>query len=383
MIERSMQWYEEFACTGGNCPYNCCRSEWRIPILEEEYQGFQGIEGDIREEVLGSIEGEPGKRVWKRQDGHCAMLTEDGWCRLVQHCGAEKLNSVCREFPRTVNDWGDIRERHVEIACPVVAQRLLTDAEFVIGETESEEAGESKLAYTILTYPRDFLIDLMGTCPGEYLYGKAFLLYTLRDMLCREIVGGSLSAAKTEMITDSLRSEEMIEQVFLQDAELCQNASRRLTAAINVLSIEDTIGFDRASDPAFPDARGWEYLKGLLKDRERLSEELSAWTEEIGKTYPCLMENYLSYIIFLDFIQADLKRFGERLLTRAFEYSLFLLLALAQDRVYGAITAERFAVLISWADRMVVHNQHLPGFLKGILEKTGASDGAGILKILL
>lgn len=388
MIKTTTNWYDDFSCIGGACTYNCCGSAWKIPVTEEEYARLQKLEHPFRDTILDNIEGEPGNRTYKRCDGHCALLTKEGWCSMVQQCGMDVQTAVCRDFPRSVAVHGDVSEYSTEIACPVLAERMLSGDALLINEQELPDpsgrrsAGPSQ-AYRILKPSRDFLLGLMQITPGEYTYGKVYLIYTLLFRLKEQFARGTVTEEQAEGITDGLRSEALIEAALMQDASIRENTKRRVLAAVNALTIEDALGFSRAGDRLFSDEGPWGDLAELKEDRDRLEKELIPFLSEIEKTYPLMQEAFLTYAVFLDWIQEERERFGERLICRAFEYTMFILLALAEKRSTGSLSRERFAKIISWTDRMVIHNFHLPRIIMHTLEESKAADGAGILTILI
>ena len=381
-MKRTTSWYDDFSCIGGACTYNCCKSAWKIPVTEEEYARFRKMDHPFRDTILENIEGEPGNRTYRRIDGHCALLTDEGWCSMVQHCGFDVQTAVCRDFPRSKVVYGDVEEYSAEIACPVAAVWMLEGKPFSVQEDGKGETGREKEgAYDLLLPSRSFLLDLMQVCPGEYAYGKIYLIYTLLFRLRSAIADKSLNIEKAVALTDALRSEELIEATLMQDEGLRNNRARRTMAALNALTVEDTLKFSRAGDRLYPDDRPWEYLAGLREDRQRLEEELMRFLSETEAEYPMMTDGFISYSLFLDWIQADIDKFGERMLSRAFEYTMFMLLGMTEKEIYGTLTKERFAKIISWTDRTVIHNFHLPRIIMRTLDASGAADGTGILTI--
>ncbi len=383
-MKRTTNWYDDFSCIGGDCTYNCCKSAWKIPITEEEYDRFLKLDHPFRDTILANIEGEPGKRTYKRCDGHCALLTEEGWCSMVQNCGFDIQTAVCRDFPRSKVTYGALEEYSAEIACPVVAEWMLDGEPLgVRGEDVATEKPQANRAYELLKASRAFLLDLMQICDGEYAYGKVYLIYTLLFRLREALAQGKLSAEQAETLTEALRSEELIEATFLQGENLRTNMDRRVMAAVNALTVAETLKFSGAGDLLYTDDRPWEYLRSLREDREQLGAALAAFLPATEAAYPRMTVNFLSYALFLDWIQSDLDQFGERMICRAFEYTMFLLLGMAEQEINGKLSKERFAGIISWTDRMVIHNFHLPRIIMHTLEQSGQADGAGILTVFI
>ncbi len=376
--------YDAFSCIGGACPYNCCRSDWKKDVTEEEYAVFLALEHPYRDTILASIEGEAGKRHFKMCDGHCGLLTADGWCGLVQHFGDEILPFVCQTFPRSVARFGDITEYGVEIACPPVAEYLFADRPIAIRKT-GEEDGAINIPerYRLLGSVRDRLIELFHRESPHYSYGKLFILYTILYRLRGLITENRLSAETTAALNTLISSEELVSGAFAQDETLRADRKRRCLAARNVQVIQETIGFARSHEKVLPDDAPWRFLAEICADGNRLEQELRDHLTAFETEYPHFTENYFIHALFQDWIDPDPQSFGERMVVRAFEYSLILMLGMAEKKVRGELPVAKYALLISWVERMIIHNNAVPGIVMRALEHAGISDAAAVFAILI
>jgi lysine-N-methylase len=94
-------------------------------IDEESQQRYSQAEGDFGERLKASINF--GEGCFKQHDTRCAMLNDNGLCDLHSTLGEEQLCYTCKMFPRHVEEFQDIREYSLSLACPEAARMVLAD----------------------------------------------------------------------------------------------------------------------------------------------------------------------------------------------------------------------------------------------------------------
>lgn len=120
-----LETYFSFACLAGTCPSTCCAG-WSIQVDERDYHRFCQLAGqELREDILGHIEKRGGMYFFQnRQDGSCAMLDEDGLCRIQRNSSQETLCNTCRKYPRLFSERQGIYYFSMAASCPVIAGAL-------------------------------------------------------------------------------------------------------------------------------------------------------------------------------------------------------------------------------------------------------------------
>lgn len=113
-------YYDKFACIGGKCIHNCCRGGWEIEIDDASMERFSKIGGEFGDRVRASINDE---HVFIHKDGHCPLLTSDGWCEMAQR--GEQLCIICDEYPRFTEYFGEYAERGISLSCEAAAKIIL------------------------------------------------------------------------------------------------------------------------------------------------------------------------------------------------------------------------------------------------------------------
>lgn len=102
-----LAYFDEFQCTGPECPDSCCKGDWHIWLSKREYLNYKKM--DMPPELRKIAD-----RCFKRNKNgdeytyaeiihageNCPFLTEEGWCGLQKKLGEKALGYVCRTFPR-------------------------------------------------------------------------------------------------------------------------------------------------------------------------------------------------------------------------------------------------------------------------------------------
>lgn len=142
MRYRKPVYYDQFSCAAGSCPDTCCAG-WQIAIDEESLETYHHMKGDFARQLKNSIDWMD--ECFYQEQGRCAMLNEANLCEIYRNAGEEYLCDTCREYPRHVEEFEEVRELSLSLSCPVAA-RMLFDHEsifpLVIWETEETDEFE-------------------------------------------------------------------------------------------------------------------------------------------------------------------------------------------------------------------------------------------------
>lgn len=126
----SLETYNDFVCTGSECPFTCCQ-DWKITIDEETDRFYQSVEGEMGNRLRNCIRHDD-KDAWfvlREVDDKCPFLNEKGLCDIYINLGEELLSNTCTYYPRYMYYEGDICFAGVSISCPEAARFFLTHKE--------------------------------------------------------------------------------------------------------------------------------------------------------------------------------------------------------------------------------------------------------------
>ena len=164
MTERKCGIFDRFRCIAGDCPDSCCK-EWEVQVDKasaETYLALDGTLGDLLRSVLRPEEEGYAMTI---QEGRCPMWRQDGLCRIQAELGEAALCHTCREFPRLLHDYGDFRERTLELSCPEAARLLLTEPYLPMQEENVRAEGKTEYdreAMEVLLATRQRMLELLA-----------------------------------------------------------------------------------------------------------------------------------------------------------------------------------------------------------------------------
>lgn len=119
---------KNFVCAAGACPDTCCQG-WQVIIDPQTLEYYQHLDGELGEAVRAAIVPEKEPYFGFSENGYCALLSENGLCKLQFTFGEEAQCKVCRTYPRFVRQYGSLREEGVSLSCPEALRLLLEKSE--------------------------------------------------------------------------------------------------------------------------------------------------------------------------------------------------------------------------------------------------------------
>lgn len=147
-------YYEKFSCIGGECRNNCCKGGWDIEVDDDALERFSRIKGSFGERVRNAVNEE---NCFKHINGHCPLLSDDGWCEMVRH--GEDLCIICDEYPRFTEYWEDYCERGISVSCEAAADIILNNNSKMRLAGKSEMCGEP--IFTLIYKARSRVFEIL------------------------------------------------------------------------------------------------------------------------------------------------------------------------------------------------------------------------------
>ena len=170
MLIRRQDDFDNFKCIAGDCEKSCCAG-WQICVDEESMERYGELckgsvsrdagvsrqqEDELAEILNIAIDWEE-ESFRADEDGRCCMLRPDGLCALQADYGEDALCWTCRLFPRHEEDFYDVREWTLSLACPSAVDMLFEKAVY-FSWSESEIPGSDDEAdyedYDYMLYDR-------------------------------------------------------------------------------------------------------------------------------------------------------------------------------------------------------------------------------------
>ncbi len=135
MIYRKQTGFDAFRCIAGQCPQSCCEG-WQIVIDPESLEKYRNHTGQFADRLQSGIDYR--ESAFRQHSMRCSMLSSSGLCDLQSALGESYLCETCRQYPRHLEDFPDLREYSLSLSCPEVV-RMMTAEDFHFDVTESED----------------------------------------------------------------------------------------------------------------------------------------------------------------------------------------------------------------------------------------------------
>lgn len=355
-----MGWFSDFECPGGDCGLTCCSKEWDITLTDDEISHYQNMDSPFKDTILNAIDMD--KKKFKCDSNTCNMLNKDGYCDIVLNCGAEHLSVVCETFPRASKEFGDITEVWVEIVCPVVARFLLDNhvIDFYIEDSDMDCVIDPKISfvYDTLCIARTNLVEIMQLIPGQFVYGKTYIMLNTIEQIQELIRSNSLTKENVQKIVSHFDDEEVFTSFLVKCEQLGTNIVSKSSIINNILTyftaskhimgyfLDSTTGrFNFIAD----------YISKWLTNRQELEKSLSEYIPYFRDAYPLFYDNLFVYYMFTSWVNLNLEEFGQDIKNRIIEQLIMQIFAMAIYCEKGELSKDDFSVIISMVDRIFIH----------------------------
>ncbi len=160
-------YYSEFSCTADRCEDTCCAG-WQIMIDKHSMKKYRKALfcDPFRKELRKAVN-------WRensfRQDEQkrCAFLNEKNLCNLYIGMGKDALCKTCRNYPRHIEEFENVREITLSLSCPEAAGIILRKTDKVTFVEKYKDTKEETFEdfdpflYDILEAGRDLMIDML------------------------------------------------------------------------------------------------------------------------------------------------------------------------------------------------------------------------------
>lgn len=124
MKVRTPDYFDEFQCIADKCEDTCCAG-WGIVIDNESYKKYLSIESKFGEELRSKIINEEDENLFLLNGDRCSFLNENNLCDIYRELGSDGLCYTCRQYPRYLEEFGNLREIGISLSCPEAARIIL------------------------------------------------------------------------------------------------------------------------------------------------------------------------------------------------------------------------------------------------------------------
>ena len=125
---RTPYYYKDFKCIAGDCTDTCCAG-WDVDVDEKSYRYYKSVKGEFGKRLKSVMvpEKEGGCTFTLTEDKRCPFLNDKNLCDLYIELGEEHLCETCDEFPRFINEYGNVREIGIAPSCITAGELMFAD----------------------------------------------------------------------------------------------------------------------------------------------------------------------------------------------------------------------------------------------------------------
>ncbi len=127
---RTPDYFDEFKCIADKCEDTCCAG-WGIVIDDKSYEKYLSIQGKFGEVLRSKIVQDEGENVFILNGDRCSFLNDNNLCEIYSELGGENLCYTCRQYPRYLEEFGNLREIGLSLSCPEAARIILSKSRIV------------------------------------------------------------------------------------------------------------------------------------------------------------------------------------------------------------------------------------------------------------
>ncbi len=142
---RVPSYFKEFSCIASECEDTCCAG-WDVVIDAETYQRYQDMEGAFGEKIRSKMAvDDDGDHIFILEGIRCPFLNTGDLCDIYKEKGEQYLCHTCQQYPRYMEEFGDLREVGISLSCPEAARLILGHDSKLSYELSEDDQTSSKI----------------------------------------------------------------------------------------------------------------------------------------------------------------------------------------------------------------------------------------------
>lgn len=318
-------YYKDFRCIAGACTDTCCAG-WDVDVDKNSYKYYKTVKGAfgkrLKSVMVPSQDGECTFTL--KEGGRCPFLNDDNLCDLYIELGEDKLCETCAEFPRFINDYGNIREIGIAPSCKTAGELMFSykdELTFDTAEDNSLTPEPNDIdAYTYMQLRQARIVAFGIISDRDISIFERLMLYldyakriqkhldAERDELIAGVAKRLCGADYREELLDRLKSRDTVLPDELQDGDTVKSTPkvRKLYGNRLIKGLRHFFDDFKGMEVINPDwnihvARVRQFLDGLADDSElaAVMKDYHAGSEAFAHEYEQLAMYYV-YRYMLD-----------------------------------------------------------------------------------
>lgn len=318
-------YYKDFRCIAGACTDTCCAG-WDVDVDKNSYKYYKTVKGAfgkrLKSVMVPSQDGECTFTL--KEGGRCPFLNDDNLCDLYIELGEDKLCETCAEFPRFINDYGNIREIGIAPSCKTAGELMFSYKDELTFDTVEDNSLTLEPndidAYTYMQLRQARIVAFGIISDRDISIFERLMLYlnyakriqkhldAERDELIAGVAKRFCGPDYREKLLDKLKSRDTVLPDKLQDGDTVKSTPevRKLYGNRLIKGLRHFFDDFKGMEVINPDwnihvARVRQFLDGLADDSElaAVMKDYHAGSEAFAHEYEQLAMYYV-YRYMLD-----------------------------------------------------------------------------------
>lgn len=318
-------YYKDFRCIAGACTDTCCAG-WDVDVDKNSYKYYKTVKGAfgkrLKSVMVPSQDGECTFTL--KEGGRCPFLNDDNLCDLYIELGEDKLCETCAEFPRFINDYGNIREIGIAPSCKTAGELMFSYKDELTFDTVEDNSLTPEPndidAYTYMQLRQARIVAFGIISDRDISIFERLMLYlnyakciqkhldAERDELIAGVAKRFCGPDYREKLLDRLKSRDAVLPDELQDGDIVKSTPemRKLYGNRLIKGLRHFFDDFKGMEVINPDwnihvARVRQFLDGLADDSElaAVMKDYHAGSEAFAHEYEQLAMYYV-YRYMLD-----------------------------------------------------------------------------------
>lgn len=318
-------YYKDFRCIAGACTDTCCAG-WDVDVDKNSYKYYKTVKGAFGKRLKSiMVPSQDGECTFTlKEGGRCPFLNDDNLCDLYIELGEDKLCETCAEFPRFINDYGNIREIGIAPSCKTAGELMFSYKDELTFDTVEDNSlipePNDIDAYTYMQLRQARIVAFGIISDRDISIFERLMLYlnyakriqkhldAERDELIAGVAKRFCGPDYREKLLDKLKSRDTVLPDELQDGDTVKSTPkvRKLYGNRLIKGLRHFFDDFKGMEVINPDwnihvARVRQFLDGLADDSElaAVMKDYHAGSEAFAHEYEQLAMYYV-YRYMLD-----------------------------------------------------------------------------------
>ena len=318
-------YYKDFRCIAGACTDTCCAG-WDVDVDKNSNKYYKTVKGAFGKRLKSiMVPSQDGECTFTlKEGGRCPFLNDDNLCDLYIELGEDKLCETCAEFPRFINDYGNIREIGIAPSCKTAGELMFSYKDELTFDTVEDNSlipePNDIDAYTYMQLRQARIVAFGIISDRDISIFERLMLYlnyakriqkhldAERDELIAGVAKRFCGPDYREKLLDKLKSRDTVLPDELQDGDTVKSTPkvRKLYGNRLIKGLRHFFDDFKGMEVINPDwnihvARVRQFLDGLADDSElaAVMKDYHAGSEAFAHEYEQLAMYYV-YRYMLD-----------------------------------------------------------------------------------